>query len=61
VATLNPMPGRGTPKVTLRVTEDAWARFGEAAEQAGVPRAELLRQFIAWYSRDPGAKMPTRP
>jgi len=55
------MPGRGTPKITLRVTENAWARFGEAATAAGVARAELLRQFIAWYSRDPGAKLPTRP
>jgi len=61
VATLKPMPGRGTPKITLRVTENAWARFGEAATAAGVARAELLRQFIAWYSRDPGAKLPTRP
>lgn len=55
------MPGRGTPKVTLRVTDAAWQRFGEAAQSAGTDRAALLRAFMAWFSKEPGAKLPPRP
>jgi hypothetical protein len=55
------MPGRGTPKITLRVPEETWRRFGLAAAKAGVDRATLLRAFIAWYSGDIDAKLPDRP
>jgi hypothetical protein len=54
------MPGRGTPKITLRVPETLWWRFGQMAGAAGVDRATLLRAFIAWYTREPGAKLPPR-
>jgi hypothetical protein len=55
------MPGRGTPKVTLRVPEALWWAFGRAARVAGADRAALLREFIRWYVREPGAKLPRRP
>ena len=55
------MPGRGTPKVTLRVPEDVWREFGQAAAAVGMDRAALLRQFIQWYIRQPEAKIPKRP
>ena len=55
------MPGRGTPHAAVRMPEDVWRRFGEAAEQAGTDRSELIRAFVAWYLREPGAKLPTRP
>jgi predicted DNA-binding protein len=55
------MPSRGTPKVTLRLPEEMWRRFGEVAAAAGVDRATLLRAWIAWYIRDPEAKAPQRP
>jgi hypothetical protein len=43
------MPSRGTPKITLRVSEELWQRFGEVAHAAETDRATLLRAFIVWY------------
>jgi hypothetical protein len=34
-----------------------WEDFGKLVSN----RAEVLRQFIAWYVSKPGAKMPRRP
>jgi hypothetical protein len=52
----------GTPKQTIRVDEDLWQRFGEAAvNQAHVARAVVLRDFMRWYAGDPDAQMPRRP
>lgn len=36
-----------------------WARFGEVA--GARKRASILRQFVRWYLRYPGAKLPQRP
>ncbi len=47
--------------MTLRIREDLWAVFGEAATRAGVDRSTLLREFIRWYARQAGAKLPDRP
>jgi hypothetical protein len=55
------MPGRGTPKITLRVSEALWQQFGAAATRKDMDRASLLREFIRWYVREPGAKLPDRP
>lgn len=55
------MPGRGTPKVTLRVPETLWQQLGEATSAAGTDRAALIRAFIRWYLRESGAKLPDRP
>jgi hypothetical protein len=55
------MPGRGTPKVTLRVPEDLWRRFGEATNAAGTDRATTIRELMRWYLREPEAKAPKRP
>lgn len=54
-------PTRGTPTRPIRVEAGLWERFGRAAARAGVDRSSLIREFIAWYVRDPGAKMPKRP
>ena len=50
--------GRGTARQTVRVDEDLWARFGAVADP---DRSAVLREFIAWYVREPGAKLPARP
>lgn len=49
----------------FRVPDDEWVPF-EAATKAvrpngRSPRASVLREFIRWYMRRPGAKLPTRP
>ncbi len=51
------MPGKGTPKQTIRVDPDLWMRFGETVGD----RAAALRAFMEWIVREPGAKMPRRP
>lgn len=50
-----------TPTRPIRVPLDLWARFGEVAKQLGTDRSALLRDFMRWMARDPGAKMPRRP
>ena len=47
--------------MTLRLSEDLRARFADAAGRAGTDRSALLREFIRWYVREEGAKLPTRP
>jgi hypothetical protein len=54
---------RGRPRLTARIDPEAWVDFGEAAASAepAADRSELLRQFIDWYRRKPGARLPQRP
>jgi hypothetical protein len=53
------MPGRGTPKQTLRVPDDLWERFGQVA--GDTRRATVLREFMRWYVGEAGARLPKRP
>jgi hypothetical protein len=48
----------GTKLQNLRVEPELWAKFGEKAEP---DRSAVLREFIEWFTRTPGAKMPKRP
>ncbi len=62
--TLTPVTGRsgkGTARQTIRVDEDLWASFGAACEIVGLDRSAVLRAFMHWFARQPGAKMPKRP
>jgi hypothetical protein len=52
------MTRRGADNITVRMGHDLWERFGEAAEP---DRSAVLRDFVRWYVREPGAKMPRRP
>lgn len=52
---------RKTPQRTLVVDPDEWAELAVAAKSAGTERAQVLRQFIKWYIRRPGARLPQRP
>lgn len=49
-----------TPARQMRIG-DEWYDFDAAAKAAGTDRATVVREFIAWYLREPGAKMPARP
>jgi hypothetical protein len=52
--------GEGTtPTRPIRVEPDLWEEFGEKA--GAWSRAKVLRQFMAWYCRRPGATLPKRP
>jgi hypothetical protein len=45
----------------VRVSDDDWADLDTAAKSAGVDRAALIKGFIRWYLRRPGAELPERP
>ncbi|MGP4008144.1 hypothetical protein [Streptomyces sp. 4N124] len=49
----------------FRAPDDEWFPFGDAARslqpQGRSPRAKVLREFMRWYMRRPGAKLPERP
>lgn len=54
--------GRGTARQTMRIPEDLWEQFEAARKRAGAKdRSEVVRDFIRWYVREAGAKMPKRP
>ena len=49
----------------IRVPDDEWSPF-EAATKAvhpegRSPRTRVIREFMRWYMRRPGAKLPDRP
>lgn len=48
-----------TPHRPIRVADELWERFGKATGERN--RAQVLREFMAWYTRTPKAKLPTRP
>lgn len=50
--------GSNTPTRPIRVDLDLWERFGAVAQP---DRSSTLREFMRWYVREPGAKMPKRP
>ncbi len=50
-----------TPQHNLRISHERWQRFEDAAEKAGTTRADAANRLIAWYAREPGAKLPNRP
>lgn len=49
----------------FRVPSSEWDPFEQAARavhpEGRGPRGPVLREFIRWYLRRPGAKLPERP
>lgn len=48
-----------TPRQTIRVDAEEWDDFGTVVGPKN--RSRVVREFIAWYLRKPGAKLPQRP
>lgn len=46
---------------SVRVEDADWDDLGTVTKAVGTDRAKALNQFIEWYLRRPGAKMPERP
>lgn len=57
------MPSKGTDRQTFRLDRGVWDEFGETTSRTDPPsdRASVLRDFIRWYNRERGAKLPARP
>ncbi|MFP3119536.1 hypothetical protein [Streptomyces sp. Iso 434] len=53
-----------TPR-RFRAPDSEWEPFADATRavhpDGRSPRAQVLREFIRWYMRRPGAKLPVRP
>jgi hypothetical protein len=57
-----PRPRTGhTFTARARVPKERWDRFEETTSEAESDRSKVLNEFIAWYNREPGSKMPRRP
>lgn len=52
-----------TPVQRFRLDSELWEQFDDAVRSAdpGADRSKVLRQFVAWFVREPGAKLPSRP
>ena len=50
----------GTQHRSVRIGDEDWADLRDAAAAAGKDRATVIKEFIAWYLRRPGAKLPER-
>jgi hypothetical protein len=46
---------------SIRLEQDLWDRLDAAAKAIGYDRSSVIRQFVRWYLRVPGAQLPQRP
>jgi hypothetical protein len=51
----------GTQHRSVRVSDEDWADLDAATSALGADRGTVIKQFIRWYLRRPGAKLPARP
>jgi hypothetical protein len=51
----------GTQHRSVRIPDDDWADLETASKRIGADRATVIKQFIRWYLRRPGAELPERP
>lgn len=59
---LGRMPNRPkTQHRSVRVPTIRWKRSDKATQLMGTDRAKAANDFYAWYTREPGAKLPERP
>ncbi|MEU4410698.1 hypothetical protein AB0F88_39860 [Streptosporangium sp. NPDC023963] len=48
-----------TPHRPIRVDDELWEKFGQLVGERN--RAAIVREFIRWFVRERGAKLPRRP
>lgn len=58
-ATLCDVSDNHTPLRPVRVEGDLWELFGRVV--GARKRSAIVREFIGWYLRRPGAELPSRP
>lgn len=49
------------PRILRGVDDETWSDLGREATAARADRSAVIRAFIAWYLRRPGAELPERP
>lgn len=50
-----------TKSKSLRLEDDLWDDLEPATKQVGNTRTGVIRGFVRWYLRRPGAELPQRP
>jgi hypothetical protein len=55
----NPNRRRKTVRRQIALADPLWDRLGLLVGDRG--RSEVIRSLVAWYLREPGAKLPERP
>lgn len=53
--------GAPTPPRQIRVDDHTWKTAEVVTTEAGTDRATIIREFLKWYIREPGARLPERP
>jgi hypothetical protein len=46
---------------SVRIPDDTWRAAIVRAKESGTSTGELIRAFLDWWLRKPGAKLPKRP
>ncbi|MFC9269139.1 hypothetical protein ACFTXJ_15390 [Streptomyces zhihengii] len=46
---------------SVRISDDDWRDLLAAAKTQSSDRGTVIKEFVAWYLRRPGAKQPVRP
>ena len=55
-------PGRAkTQHRSVRIDDPDWGEAEIAAASMGTDRAKIINQFLRWYLRRPGVRLPERP
>lgn len=51
----------GTQHRSVRISDEDWDDLEAATGEFGSDRGTVIKQFIRWYLRRPGAELPERP
>lgn len=46
---------------SVRISDEDWGDLDVTTKGTGFDRGTVIKQFIRWYLRRPGAKLPERP
>jgi hypothetical protein len=51
----------GTQHRSVRISDGDWDDAEQATASMNTDRAKVINQFLRWYLRRPGVKLPERP
>jgi hypothetical protein len=46
---------------SVRIPDQRWEAADRCARAMGSDRAKLINEYLAWLTREPGARLPKRP
>lgn len=61
IATVRDVPKEPMKSRNVRVSDHLWKAALETADRDDENLADVIRDFLAWYTRQPGARAPRRP